>query len=98
MGHVDAVGSVRARAPRGDSLWLRIDAPPAVTAVCVPKGSITVDGVSLTLNAIDAAGFEVGLIPHTLERTHLGARAEGDRVNLEGDVLGKYVQRLLGTR
>lgn len=94
-GHVDAVGVVEQRRPMGDALFLRIAAPPAITRYCIHKGSVAVDGVSLTLNAVDDGGFEVGLIPHTLEMTHLGALAEGSRVNLEADLIGKYVERLL---
>ena len=70
-------------------------APPEITRYCIHKGSVTVDGVSLTLNAVDDRGFEVCLIPHTLAVTHLGALEAGARVNLEADLIGKYVERLL---
>jgi len=90
QGHVDALGTVRAV---GDPVW--IDADPAVLRYVVEKGSIAVDGVSLTVAAVDEAGFAVALIPHTLEATSLGRLAAGDKVNLETDVLAKYVERLL---
>lgn len=94
-GHVDAIGHVSARHPIGDALLLRIAAPPSITRYCIHKGSITVDGVSLTINAVDEGGFEVGLVPHTLEKTHLGGLEPGAAVNLEADLVGKYVERLL---
>lgn len=97
-GHVDAVGIVATAERRGDALIVRFNAPPSVTRYCVAKGSICVDGVSLTLNAVDDAGFDVGLIPHTLEVTHFGWLQPGDRVNLEADMLGKYVEKLLAGR
>lgn len=97
-GHVDAVGTLERRVPAGDALLLRFAAPSSITRYCVHKGSICVDGVSLTLNVVDDQGFEVGLIPHTLEKTHLGELKVGERVNLEADLIGKYVERLLGPR
>jgi len=92
------VGKVAHREIVGDALLLRFEAPASVTRYCIHKGSIAVNGVSLTLNAVDDRGFEVGLIPHTLEKTHLGELQVGSRVNLEGDLLGKYVERLIGSR
>jgi riboflavin synthase len=89
-GHVDGRGRVRST---GDPVW--IDAPLELLRYCVEKGSITVDGVSLTVAAVDDQGFAVALVPHTLEVTTLGALAPGDSVNLEVDVLAKYVERLL---
>jgi len=90
QGHVDGVGRMRGSA---DGLvWF--DAPAAVLRLCVEKGSITVDGTSLTVAALDDAGFGVALVPHTLEATTLGTLAPGDAVNLEADVIGKYVERL----
>ena len=74
---------------------LAVDCDETVRGNLVPKGSVAIDGVSLTVVAVDAAGFEVALIPHTLEETTLGDRRPGDRVNLEADVLGKYVKRYL---
>jgi riboflavin synthase len=98
QGHVDAVGTVRSVEPEGDGARVWFDAPPDVLRYCIEKGSITVAGVALTVTALDEGGFEVALIPHTLAATTLGALAPGDEVNLEADVLGKYVERLLGAR
>jgi riboflavin synthase len=95
QGHVDGVGVVSRRASSGDALFLRFDAPPAVLRYCIHKGGLAIQGVSLTLNAVDESSVEVCLIPHTLERTALGALAVGARVNLEADLVGKYVERLL---
>ncbi len=98
QGHVDGIGHVQSSQTQGDALFLRIAAPAAVLALCIPKGSIAVEGVSLTINALDDDAFEVCLIPHTLAQTHLGALRPGDPVNLENDLVGKYVQRLLAPR
>jgi riboflavin synthase len=89
QGHVDGVGRVRAL---GDRTWF--DAPPELLRYCVEKGSIAVDGCSLTVAALDDAGFAVALVPHTLAVTTLGSLRPGDAVNLEVDVLAKYVERL----
>jgi riboflavin synthase len=90
QGHVDGLGRVRST---GEQVW--IDAPPGLGRYLVEKGSITVDGVSLTVAAVDGRGFAVALVPHTLEVTTLGALEPGDPVNLEVDVLAKYVEKLL---
>ncbi len=95
QGHVDGVGRVRAESEDGTSRRLWIDTVPGLLRYVVEKGSITVDGVSLTVAQIDDDGFEVALIPHTMAVTTLGCRHEGDPVNLEVDVLAKYVERLL---
>ena len=90
QGHVDGVGSFRGEL---DGLsWF--DAPREIVRYCVVKGSIAVDGTSLTVAAIDESGFSAALVPHTLEATTLGALAPGDGVNLEVDVIAKYVERL----
>jgi riboflavin synthase len=89
QGHVDGVGRVRSVA---EPVW--IDAPADVLRYCVEKGSIAVDGVSLTVAALDDAGFAVALVPHTQAATTLGAARPGTAVNLEVDVLAKYVERL----
>jgi riboflavin synthase len=89
QGHVDGVGSLRGR---GELTWF--DAPPEIVRYCVEKGSIAVDGTSLTVAAVDDGGFAVALIPHTLEVTTLGSLEPGDPVNLEVDVVAKYVERL----
>ena len=96
QGHVDRVGTVVTVEPEGDGRRLAITAP-GLERYLVEKGSITVDGVSLTVAAPTEDGFEVALIPHTLQATTLGEREPGDEVNLEADVLAKYVERLLGT-
>jgi len=90
QGHVDGVGAVRSV---GDPVW--IDTPPELLRYVVEKGSIAVDGVSLTVAAVDAGGFAVALVPHTLEVTTLGRLAAGDHVNLEVDILAKYVEKLV---
>ena len=95
QGHVDGVGTVRSVEPEGDGRRIWIDAPADVLRYCVEKGSIAVQGVSLTIAELDEDGFAVALIPHTLAETTLSALAPGDGVNLEADVLAKYVERLL---
>jgi riboflavin synthase len=96
QGHVDAVGRIEARDPQSDgSTMVRCSAPPEVLRYVVEKGSITVDGISLTVAGVDADGFTVAVIPHTLAVTTLGSKGPGAPVNLEVDVLAKYVERLL---
>ena len=95
QGHVDGVGEVELVTPEGIAHTVRIAAPPELLRYVVEKGSIAVDGVSLTVAAVDAAAFEVALIPETLGRTTLGSLAPGRRVNLEVDILAKYVEKLL---
>jgi riboflavin synthase len=96
QGHVDGVGTVTNVVSEGEGRRLTIEVPPRLSRFIVEKGSITVDGVSLTVSGIGLDWFEVALIPHTLEVTTLGLRKEGDTVNLEVDVIAKYVERLLG--
>jgi riboflavin synthase len=98
QGHVDGVGRVRSVEPEGDGKRLWVDPPAEILRYCAEKGSVAVDGVSLTVAAVDGEGFAVALIPHTLEATTLGSLAPGDEVNLEADVLAKYVERLAGLR
>jgi riboflavin synthase len=93
QGHVDATGTVRSLLRAGEDARLAVDCAPDFAALLVPKGSIAIDGVSLTLVGVGPAGFDVALIPHTLSATNLGDRRPGDAVNLEADVLGKYVRR-----
>jgi riboflavin synthase len=95
QGHVDGTGTVRSVEPEGDGRRIWIDAADDMLRYCVEKGSVAVDGVSLTVAELDDAGFAVALIPHTLAVTTLGGLASGDTVNLEVDVLAKYVERLL---
>jgi riboflavin synthase len=98
QGHVDGVGTVQGSAPEGDgSAVVTIEASEALLRYMVEKGSVTVDGVSLTITRVDDEAFAVALIPHTLAVTTLGVRGPGDAVNLEVDVLAKYVERLLVT-
>jgi riboflavin synthase alpha subunit len=95
QGHVDGVGRVNSVQREGDDVRVRLDTPPEILRYCILKGSITVEGVALTITALDEASFEVALVPHTLEVTTLGGLEPGDEVNLEADVLAKYVERLL---
>jgi riboflavin synthase len=91
QGHVDGVGHVRS--VEGADVWF--DVPPEVLRYCVEKGSVAVEGVALTITGLDERGFAVALVPHTLAETTLGGLAPGDPVNVEADILGKYVERLL---
>ena len=95
QGHVDATGTIISRAPAEHWDQVRISLPGSIARYVVEKGSIAVDGVSLTVSALGDGWFEVGLIPETLKRTTLGTRKPGDVVNLEVDVIAKYVERLL---
>ncbi len=98
QGHVDACTTLRAREGESDEVLMRFELPAALRGHVVEKGSIAIDGVSLTVAAADADSFTVALIPHTLAVTSLGALQAGDRVNLEGDILAKYVASLLEAR
>jgi riboflavin synthase len=98
QGHVDGLGTVAAVREDGFARVVTIEAPPELLRYVVHKGSIAVDGVSLTVARIDDAGFDVSLIPETLERTNLGRAEPGRLVNLEVDVLAKYVEKLLVDR
>jgi riboflavin synthase len=98
QGHVDGVGKVIAREPADEWEVLRFSLPPELARYVVEKGSITVDGVSLTVMEVTDDTFTVGLIPTTLKLTVLGAKAAGDPVNLEVDVIAKYVEKMLGGR
>ncbi|MBS0575309.1 MAG: riboflavin synthase [Proteobacteria bacterium] len=97
-GHVDGVGSVLSIVDDARSQRWRFAAPRALLRYVAVKGSICVDGVSLTVNAVDGEGFEVNLIPHTLAHTAFGAMRAGDRVNLEVDLVARYVERLQTAR
>ena len=97
QGHVDGTGSVIAVEPEGDGVRMRIALGPELLRYCAEKGSITVDGVSLTVAALHEDGIEVALIPHTLAETTLSERVPGDLVNVEVDVLAKYAERLART-
>jgi riboflavin synthase len=95
QGHVDGIGTVRSVEPEGDGRRLWFDADEALLRYLVEKGSVAVQGTSLTVAALDDSGFAVALIPHTLGATTLGSLEAGDPVNLEVDVLAKYVEKLL---
>ena len=95
QGHVDATATIISRTPAGHWDQVRISLPGSIARYVVEKGSIAVDGVSLTVSALGDGWIEVGLIPETLKRTTLGTRKPGDVVNLEVDVIAKYVERLL---
>lgn len=95
-GHVDGMGTVEQVSQREDARLIDIRVPRMVEAVTVPLGSIAVDGVSLTVNAVSGVRFEINLIPHTRAVTTLGRLETGERVNLEVDMLARYVERMLG--
>ena len=102
-GHVDAVGTIVSRAAEGDSIRLTVEAPPELAPFLAEKGSVAVDGVSLTVNAVEdlpggAVRFGLNLIPHTADVTTLGALAEGNEVNLEIDTVARYLRRLESLR
>ena len=98
QGHVDGVGRVRSVEEEGKGCRLSVAAPPEILRYCVEKGSITMEGVSLTVAEVGDDAFSVALIPHTLAETTLSRLSPGDAVNLEVDVLAKYVERLAGFR
>lgn len=97
-GHVDGLGTVRTVEPQGDYVRFETAVPPELARYLAFKGSVCMDGVSLTVNAAGPDGFEVLTIPHTLERTTLGVLAPGDPVNIEVDLIARYIERLLGGR
>ncbi len=98
QGHVDGVGEVIGVRPEGEAEIWEFGAPEAVLRYAVEKGSICVDGISLTLVSVEEGSFTVSILPQTRANTNLAELGEGDRVNLEADVIGKYVERLLGPR
>jgi len=95
-GHVDGVGTIRVKERRPEETLVRIAVAPELTALMAAKGSVAVDGISLTLVDVGHGLFSVALIPYTLRETTLGWKGEGDRVNVEVDILARYVARLLG--
>jgi len=97
-GHIDAVVTLRERKPQGEAILLYFDASEKLLRYVVPKGSIALDGVSLTVIDLDKGGFSVGLIPHTSGETTLGYKEVGESVNLEVDLIGKYVEKMLEPR
>ena len=98
LGHVDGVGRVAHLRPEGDSWWYGVQVPDEFSRYIVPKGSITIDGVSLTVARWSRSIAEIAVIPYTYEHTNLRDRKPGDAVNLEGDILGKYIERHLEAR
>jgi riboflavin synthase len=97
-GHIDGVGRVRSMTPEGGSMRIRVDAPKTLVPLIATKGSICIDGVSLTVTDATAIGFEVAIIPHTAQHTTLGTLKEQDPVNLEVDMLARYLARMLAAR
>jgi riboflavin synthase len=99
QGHVDGIGRIRQARSEGDARLIDIEVPEVVARISIPLGSITVDGVSLTINATPAPGIiQVSLIPFTFQHTTLGGKEVGDAVHVEGDTIGKYVAQLLSAR
>ncbi|NPV29796.1 MAG: riboflavin synthase [Firmicutes bacterium] len=97
-GHVDATGAILSSRPRGIAVELWIKAPPEVESFLVPQGSVALDGVSLTVADLKPGAFMVSLIPHTREKTTLGSKRVGDLLNIEADIMGKYISYLLMRR
>lgn len=93
-GHIDGTGKVIVKEARGESIYLEISAPGDILRLIVEKGSIAVDGISLTVNSVQHSSFSLNIIPHTLEITTLAFVKTGDEVNLETDIIGKYVEKL----
>jgi riboflavin synthase len=95
-GHIDGTGTIRSMRKEENAVWVTIETTPELLRLIVEKGSICIDGISLTVAAVAAETFQVSVIPHTGEETTLLRRSAGDLVNLENDVIGKYVEKLLG--
>src|SRR5229473_2839260 len=98
LGHVDTVGRVARLSPEGENWWYSVEVPESFARYIVPQGSITIDGISLTVARWDGRVAEIAVIPFTYEHTNIRDKKIGDAVNLEGDVLGKYVERYLEAR
>jgi riboflavin synthase len=94
-GHIDGIGTITEVRREANAVWVRIQAPQSILNLIVEKGSIAIDGISLTVAAVQAESFQVSIIPHTGSETTLLRKGVGDPVNLENDIVGKYVQRLL---
>ena len=97
-GHIDGTGLIKSIKKDGNAIWFEIAASREITDGIVEKGSIAIDGISLTIAAVDNVSFKVSVIPHTLKETVLGVKKVGDTVNLETDVIGKYVKKLLDSQ
>jgi riboflavin synthase len=98
QGHVDALGTLAAIRVEGDARWMTVEFPAALAPYFIPKGAVTIDGISLTIAALHEGRFDVMIIPHTWAATNLATRQVGDAVNLECDMIGKYVVRLMEAR
>ncbi len=97
-GHIDGIGVVQEVKREENAVWFTIEAPTQILRYIIEKGSIAIDGISLTVAYVDEQVFRVSIIPHTMKETTLASRRPGDRVNLENDAVGKYVEKLLGLR
>ncbi len=97
-GHVDGIGTIRQKKQAGEYTFYTFDCPDEILKYVVQKGSIAIDGISLTVVDVDHSSFSVAIIPHTLSATNLGDKGVGNRVNLEADIIGKYVEKLLGKK
>ena len=95
-GHVDGIGKITSKKTEGEYTFYIIDSPPEVLKYIVQKGSVAIDGISLTVVESDKRSFHIAIIPHTLTATNIGSKGIGDRVNIEADIIGKYVEKLLG--
>ena len=94
-GHIDGTGIVKQREMLGNSVIVTIEAAGSLTRYMIAKGSVALDGISLTINSCDAGSFSISIIPHTAKLTTIGTKNRGDRVNIETDMIGKYVERFL---
>lgn len=94
-GHIDGTGTIVSKKPEGNAVWIEIETTPSILKYIVEKGSVAIDGVSLTVAGLTTQTFSVSLIPHTAKKTILLSKKEGEPVNLENDIIGKYVERLL---
>jgi riboflavin synthase len=97
-GHIDGTATMAYKTPMANAILIGFDVDPGLARYMIPKGSVAVDGISLTINTCDDAGFEVGIIPHTAEMTTIGIKKPGARVNIETDMIGKYVEKFLSAR
>jgi riboflavin synthase len=95
-GHVDGVGMLASRERLGNALLIRVDIPPSLTRYMIRKGSVALDGVSLTINRCHDTALDVSIIPHTAQLTTIGFKPVGSRINIETDMIGKYVERFTG--
>lgn len=97
-GHVDGTGTILSVKQDANAVWFKVEVWPEILRYCIKKGSIAIDGISLTIAETGDSWFQVSVIPHTLKQTVLGVRKPGDAVNLENDMIGKYVEKLLGPK